>query len=283
MSLSSMVSSSDASFKLSQKLVSSLAEKFGFKFEDGWSSVSSRTVAQVQKRIRRDKKNGSPLSKVKHQRTAYSFFTSVQRPIELLAHPEADFGQLSKYVSAGWKVLTPEQQLVYKNMEIADKARYQTDRDAALAAMPAVVDSAVVASVDAAATMPAAETVAKESKPKKVAKPKATPSEASATPSVVAASSEAPAPATVAKPKVKSAKASPAVAPVAAPVAAAPAVAAAAPVAAPVAAVPAVAVAAPAVAPVADVKSAGKKSQSSAAVPAAVDSVKASVKKTDKK
>ena len=35
MSLTSQIGSSDSAFKLSQKLVSSLAEKFGFKFEKG--------------------------------------------------------------------------------------------------------------------------------------------------------------------------------------------------------------------------------------------------------
>ena len=110
MSLTSLVCASDASFKLSQKLVASLAEKFSFKFEDGWSTVCSRTVEHVQKRMRRAKKLASPMSDVKHPRTAYSFFTSEQRPLEQKAHPEATFGQLSGYVSVVWKSLTPEQQ-----------------------------------------------------------------------------------------------------------------------------------------------------------------------------
>ena len=286
MSLTSLVCASDASFKLSQKLVASLAEKFSFKFEDGWSTVCSRTVEHVQKRMRRAKKLASPMSDVKHPRTAYSFFTSEQRPLEQKAHPEATFGQLSGYVSVVWKSLTPEQQQPYKVTEAADKVRYQTQRakalvDAAAAVAATAVDAAATSS-SAVAVEPVVETPM-TSKPKKVSKPKATAASDSSSPACVVEAcvpSSCVAPVCVAdkQPKVKSPKAKAAAA---APAAAAPAAAVAAPVA-PVA--PAAAVAAPA-APAAAMDTApktvkSKKVESGSVVVPKVDVVKASSKKT---
>jgi hypothetical protein len=256
MSLTAQIGSSDSAFKLSQKLVSSLAEKFGFKFEDGWAVVSSRSVENVQKRLKREKKRSNPAAQVKHPRTAFSFFTQKQRPVEAAAHPNATFGQLSGFVAAAWKSLVATDLQKYKDMESSDKARYQTERAAALAAVPVVVVA------DAAAPAAAVAPVATEAKPKKAAKAKATaPAEAEAT--------SAAAPAKAAKaPKAKAA-ATPVVAasvtttstPAAAPksakgkkVEAAP-VAAAPVAAAPVAAAPVAAAPAKAAAP----KSAGKK------------------------
>jgi hypothetical protein len=297
MSLTSLVCSSDASFKLSQKLVASLAEKFSFKFEDGWSTVCSRTVEHVQKRMRRAKKLASPMSDVKHPRTAYSFFTSEQRPLEQKAHPEATFGQLSGYVSVVWKSLTPEQQQPYKVTEAADKVRYQTQRAKAL------VDSAAAAAVAATAVDTSTTVVSDESvietpvvsKPKKVSKPKAT-AASDASPACVPATCVvdacvAPVCVVEKQPKVKSpkAKAAPApaaAAPAAAPAAPAPAPAAPAPAApAPVAAAPAPVAAAPA-APAAVVMDTApktvksKKVETSSVVVPKVDVVKASSKKT---
>lgn len=155
MSLTAQIASSDSSFKLSQKLVASLAEKFGFKFEDGWSTVSNRTVDNVQKRLKRERRRANPVSQVKHPRTAFSFFTQQQRPLEAAKHKEATFGQLSRFVSDAWKALTPAQLQTYKDMEAKDKSRYQTERAAALAAVPtqaAAAVPAVAVDVDAAAT-----------------------------------------------------------------------------------------------------------------------------------
>jgi hypothetical protein len=187
MSLTAQIASSDSSFKLSQKLVSSLAEKFGFKFEDGWAVVSSRSVENVQKRLKREKKRSNPASQVKHPRTAFSFFTQKQRPIETSAHPDATFGQLSGFVATAWKNLSATDLQKYKDMEIADKARYQTERTAALAVAPAVSNEAV----------PATPTVVDPTEPKakKASKAKAV-------------ATEAPAPAPVASAPVAPAKAS---------------------------------------------------------------------------
>ena len=242
MSLTAQIASSDSSFKLSQKLVASLAEKFGFKFEDGWKTVSSRTVDNVQKRLKRERRRANPASNVKHPRTAFSFFTQQQRPLEASKHKDATFGQLSRFVSEAWKALTPAQLQTYKDMEVKDKARYQTERDAALAAAPAqapVAEAAVATPAEetkpakkerkakaAAPATPAVATPAAEAKPAKAAKAaKAAAPAATATPAPVAA-----APVAEAKP-VKAAKAPKAAKP-AAPAAATPAPVAAAPAAA---------------------------------------------------
>jgi len=154
MSLTAQIGSSEVSFKLAQKLVASLAEKFAFSFEDGWNTISNRTVENVQKRLKREKRRANPTAAIKHPRTAFSFFTQKQRPVCQAAHPEATFGQLSRFVSEGWKALTPAQMADFKALETADKARYQVERDAVLAkvaedassapAVVAVVDSSVV-------------------------------------------------------------------------------------------------------------------------------------------
>ena len=134
MSLTAQIGASEATFKLSQKIVSSLAEKFSFKFEDGWATVSSRTLENIQKRLKRDKRRANPASSIKHPRTAFSFFTQKQRPLSQAAHPEATFGQLSRFVSEAWKLLTPEQMASFKALELADKERYQVERATVLAA-----------------------------------------------------------------------------------------------------------------------------------------------------
>ena len=164
MSLTSQISSTEVSFKLSQKIVSALAEKFSFKFEDGWTAISNRPIELIQKRLRREKRRANPASAVKHARTSFSFFTQKQRPVSQAAHPEASFGQLSRYVSEAWKALTPEQMVEFKTLEIADKERYQKERAAVLAALP----------VEAATPVPvvASETVDEPVKEKKVRKVK---------------------------------------------------------------------------------------------------------------
>ncbi len=216
MSLTAQIASSDSSFKLSQTLVASLAEKFGFKFEDGWNTVSSRSVDNVQKRLKRARRRANPASQVKHPRTAFSFFTQQQRPIEAGKHKDATFGQLSRFVSDAWKALTPTQLQTYKDMEAKDKARYQTERAAALAAAQA---AAPAATTEAAAEV--AVVASTDAKPKKERKAKAVAAPAAA------ATTAAP---TEAKP-AKAAKAPKAAKAVAAPAAAAPAPAAVAPVA----------------------------------------------------
>ena len=262
MSLTNAVSSSDASLKLSKKIVETLSEKFGFKFDDGWTVISSRTYEQAQKRVRREKKRGSPSADVKHPRTAYSFFTSVQRPLEQKAHPEATFGQLSGYVSNVWKTLTTTQQQTYKEQEAVDKARYKTESEAAKAAK-------AVASTDATATVPAVDVVVPEVKAPKSAKPKATASTPKATASASAPVAQSDTVVSEVKSaKVKSAKAKASVESVPAVVPAVSVV------------VPAVSVVVPVV-PVVEVKSATKVKKDEKVEK--VEQAKAPAKKSDKK
>lgn len=205
MSLTAQIGSSDATFKLAQKLVAALAEKYSFSFEDGWTVVSTRTVDNIQKRLKREKRRANPAAQVKHARTAFSFFTQQQRPVEQKAHPEATFGQLSRFVSEAWKKLSPAEMQKYKDMETADKSRYQTEKAAAL-------ESASAAAPAAEAAPAAAESAS----PKKARTPKAK----AATP---AAAPAAATPAPAAEKKAKTPKSAKAAAPAAAPVAAAPA------------------------------------------------------------
>jgi hypothetical protein len=227
MSLTSQISSTEASFKLSQKIVSALAEKFSFKFEDGWSAVSNRPLELIQKRLRREKRRANPASAVKHARTAFSFFTQKQRPVSQAAHPEASFGQLSRFVSEAWKALTPEQMTEFKTLETADKERYQKERAAVLAALP--TDGEAVVAVEAAAEPVKEKKVRKvksaEAAPAVPAEPvvaaapakkaKVVKAEAAAPAAEVAAPVEAAAPAK--KAKTPKAAAAPVVAEVAAP------------------------------------------------------------------
>ena len=171
MSLTSQVGSSDVAFKLTQKIVSALADKFAFKFEDGWDIISSRSIEYIQKRLKREKRRANPTSAIKHSRTAFSYFTRGQRPIEQAAHPEATFGQLSRYVSEAWKKLTPEQMTEFKAMETVDKVRYQDERAAMLASAPAPVVSESVADSSSTETPVVKEKKAKATKATKAVSP----------------------------------------------------------------------------------------------------------------
>jgi hypothetical protein len=227
MSLTAKIASSEDTFKLSQKIVSALADKFSFKFEDGWNTISSRPVDTIQKRIRREKRRANPTSSIKHARTAFSFFTQKQRPLSQAAHPEASFGQLSRYVSEAWKALTPAQMAEYKTLENADKERYQKERSEVLSNMPAVVGDATPveevaepvkekkvrkaksaeAKVPETPATPAVETPAKKVKtPKADAKAEAKTEAKAKTPKAKAVKTEAPkeeAPKETAKPAKK--------------------------------------------------------------------------------
>lgn len=228
MSLTAQIGSSESAFKLSQKIVSALAEKFSFKFEDGWSTVSTRTLENIQKRLKREKRRTNPASSIKHPRTAFSFFTQKQRPVSQAAHPEATFGQLSRFVSEAWKALTPEKMAEFKALETVDKERYLVERNNVLATMSAssgVVVEAVVEAVEVVA--PVKKTKAKTAAPKAEvaaptpveaapeAKKTKTPKAKAAAPAaeVVAAPVVAAEPAKVAK-KAKTPKAAEAAAPV---------------------------------------------------------------------
>ena len=233
MSLTSQIGSSDVTFKLAQKLVSALAEKFAFSFEDGWNTVSARTIENIQKRIKREKRKANPASALKHARTAFSFYTQRQRPISQAAHPKATFGELSRFVSEAWKALTPAQMAEFKDLETADKGRYQAELATVRAATPVASEAVVAVESSETAAAPV-----KEKKAKKAATPKAAPAttEASVTPAPKAPKAE--------KVKTPKAEKAPKAAVVATPAPVAEAKAAKAPKAKKEAAAPAAAVAA---------------------------------------
>lgn len=185
MSLTAKIASSEDSFKLSQKIVAALAEKFSFKFEDGWSTISSRQIDNIQKRLRREKRRSNPTSAIKHARTAFSFFTQKQRPLSQTAHPEASFGQLSRYVSEAWKALSPAQMTEFKNLEMADKERYQKERAEVLANLPVTTNG-----VDT----PVEEEVVEPVKEKKVRKAKSAEAKVPETPAIEAPAKKAKTP-----------------------------------------------------------------------------------------
>lgn len=128
MSCSSTIRSTEASFNLAQKLITSLSEKFNFSQEEAWLHVSNNTIVQLQKKFKKEKKANNPLSSIKKPRTSFSFFTKHQRVEIAKKNPKASFGELSKLVSVEWKKLTDKQMKTYKTMEINDKSRYETDK-----------------------------------------------------------------------------------------------------------------------------------------------------------
>jgi len=128
MSCPNLIRSSESSFSLTQKLISSLSEKYNFSAEEAWSHVSTNTIVQLQKRFKKQKKANNPLSSIKKPRTSFSFFTKNQRVEIAKKHPKASFGELSKLVSQAWKKLSDKDMKTYKNMEIEDKTRYEKEK-----------------------------------------------------------------------------------------------------------------------------------------------------------
>jgi hypothetical protein len=133
MSCSSLIRANESSFTLAQKIISILSEKYKFNAEEAWSEISSNTAVQLQKRFKKLKKANNPLSSIKKPRTSFSFFTKHQRVKIAEKHPKASFGELSKLVSVAWKGLSDKEMKTYKNMEIADKKRYEKEKTELLA------------------------------------------------------------------------------------------------------------------------------------------------------
>lgn len=180
MSLTSLIRSNEASFKLAQRLVDELSTKFNFSKEDGWSHVCTMSVEAVAKKQRRDRKRADPLRKIKKPRTAFSFFTQSQRPLIQGKNPTAKFGELSRLVSQEWKSLSEAQMKDYKEKEATDRARY-TQESAALRAQLSVATPVPVAtatpSADSTQTTPA-KSAKTGSTPKAPKVPKATATQA---------------------------------------------------------------------------------------------------------
>jgi len=133
MSCSSLIRSSESSFTLAQKIISSLSEKYNFNAEEAWTVVSSNTTVQLQKRFKKLKKANNPLSSIKKPRTSFSFFTKHQRVKIAEKNPKASFGELSQLVSVAWRGLSDKERKTYKNMETNDKKRYEEEKTELLA------------------------------------------------------------------------------------------------------------------------------------------------------
>ena len=133
MALTAQIRSSEATFKLAQRLVDSLSERFSFNKDDAWNHVSSMSVEAINRKMRKERRKANPASQVKKPRTAFSFFTQQQRPLIQSKNPTAKFGDLSRLVSNEWKALTEAQMKDFKEREAADRARYDTELAAAKA------------------------------------------------------------------------------------------------------------------------------------------------------
>ena len=204
MALTSQIRSSDATFKLAQRLVESLSERFTLNKDDAWNHVSSMSIEVINRKMRKERRKRNPTSQVKKPRTAFSFFTQRQRPVIQAKNPAAKFGELSRLVSSEWKALTPSQLKEYKELESTDRNRYNVEL-AAVKEKP-VADGSAAPVVEAAPTADAKP--AKAPRAKKAAAP-ASPVDAPATPAAATETKPAKAP----KVKTPKAAATPAAAP----------------------------------------------------------------------
>ena len=231
MALTSQIRSSEATFKLAQRLVESLSERFTLNKDDAWNHVSSMPIEVINRKMRKERRKRNPASQVKKPRTAFSFFTAIRRPVIQANNPNATFGELSRLVSNEWKELTATQLKEYKNFETDDRIRYNTEL--AAAKEKASAEGADVSSAPVADAKPVKAPRAKNPKPaaatSAVAPTVATPDVSDAK---VAKSPKAKAP------RAPKAAATPAATPVATPAATSAATPVATPVATPAAATP---------------------------------------------
>lgn len=166
MALTSHIRSSEGNFKLSQKLVEALSSKFNFSQVDGWNHVCSMSVESCIRRFRKEKRKNDPTKCVKKPRTAFSFFTQEQRKSIQDNNPTAKFGELSRLVSIAWKSLSDSQLKLYKEREVADRQRYNTELQACRERLAAEASSTVASSTPVEATA-VVSTPSKKSSPKK--------------------------------------------------------------------------------------------------------------------
>jgi len=199
MSISSQIRASEGNFKLAQKMVTALSEKYSFDFNEGWEVLTNRSVDNLTRMFRRERRRNDPLAQVKKPRTAFSFFTQDRRPKIQTANPTAGFGDLSRLVSAEWKKLTDKERARFKSMEETDKTRYQTERTRVLAEVAANAESASTVTTESTPVETPVETPAptkratsKRGKAAKTVETPATPVEtpAPATPTKAASTSK---------------------------------------------------------------------------------------------
>lgn len=195
MSTSSQIRASEGNFKLAQKIVTALSEKYSFDFNEGWEVLSNRSVDNLTRMFRRERRRNDPLAQVKKPRTAFSFFTQERRPKVQAANPNAGFGDLSRLVSAEWKKLSDKERSRFKSMEDKDKSRYQTERTRVLAEVAANAESTSTtesAPVETPAETPAPtkRATSRRGKSAKTAEAPAAPVETPATPTKAASTSK---------------------------------------------------------------------------------------------
>lgn len=197
MSTSSQIRASEGNFKLAQKIVTALSEKYSFDFNEGWEVLSNRSVDNLTRMFRRERRRNDPLAQVKKPRTAFSFFTQERRPKVQTANPTAGFGDLSRLVSAEWKSITDKERTRFKSMEEKDKSRYQTERTRVLAEVAANAESTSTTTTESAPVETPVETPAptkratsRRGKSAKTAETPAAPVETPATPTKAASTSK---------------------------------------------------------------------------------------------
>lgn len=147
MSCSALIRADEKCFNLAQKLLTSLSEKYDVvNFDEAWEHVCNNTVAQLQKKFKKQKKASNPLSSIKKPRTSFSFFTKTQRAKIAEKNPNASFGELSKLVSKAWKSLSEKELKSFKSMETKDRKRYESEKEKLLATLATQEASAPVTS-----------------------------------------------------------------------------------------------------------------------------------------
>lgn len=129
MSCSTLIRKSEDNYKLVRKVVEALSTKYEFNLEEGWAVVCDSAFNKLDHKFRRERRRNNPYSQVKKPRTAFSFYTAAQRATVAEQNQNASFGDISKLVAQQWKALSDKQKSKYRDMETADKERYQTDRE----------------------------------------------------------------------------------------------------------------------------------------------------------
>ena len=128
MSCTALIRSSEPNFKLSQKILESLAAKYNFSVEEGWGVICDSNIDYLTRKFRRERRKNNPYNTIKKPRTAFSFFTKDHRKVIAGKNPNASFGELSQLVSVAWRGLSDSERKKYKNRELKDKTRYQEER-----------------------------------------------------------------------------------------------------------------------------------------------------------
>ena len=88
MSCTALIRSSEPNFKLSQKILESLAAKFNFTVEEGWGVICDSNIDYLTRKFRRERRKNNPYNQIKKPRTAFSFFTKDHRQVIATQNPK---------------------------------------------------------------------------------------------------------------------------------------------------------------------------------------------------